>query len=211
MHNLCFCALRDFCTFATAFILWFGWYGFNCGSALSITGPNQSKVVSVTAVNTTLSAASACVAALLANYIYDERKTGEGTFSLTYAMNGTLGGLVAITGGCSIVEPWSAVVIGFVAGLLYLYISKFLVRIRLDDVVDAVPVHMTNGIWGTIAVGLFASPDRVSRAYGGVSNDAGVFMGGNGALLGCQLVGVLFVVGWVTCIMFPFFCVLNYM
>ena len=81
---------------------------------------------------------------------------------------------------------------------------------RIDDVVDAVPVHMTNGIWGTIAVGLFASSNRLKLAYGEVG-DVGAFMGGNGTLLGCQLIGILFVVGWVTCIMFPFFCVLNYM
>eukprot|EP00581_Thalassiosira_minuscula_P012756 CAMPEP_0183715276 /NCGR_PEP_ID=MMETSP0737-20130205/9572_1 /TAXON_ID=385413 /ORGANISM="Thalassiosira miniscula, Strain CCMP1093" /LENGTH=519 /DNA_ID=CAMNT_0025944367 /DNA_START=151 /DNA_END=1710 /DNA_ORIENTATION=- len=193
-----------------ALILWFGWYGFNTGSALSITGPNQDRVVSLAAVNTTLAAASACVAALVVNYIYDERKTGEGSFSLTFAMNGTLGGLVSITGGCGVVEPWAAVIIGFFAGLLYFSASKTLVRLRIDDVVDAVPVHMTNGIWGTIAVGFFASSDRIKLAYGEV-NDAGVFMGGNGTLLGCQLVGLLFVFGWVVFIMFPFFCLLNYM
>lgn len=193
-----------------AFILWFGWYGFNIGSAHSISGPHQAQVVSLVAVNTTLAAASACVAALGANYIHDERKTGEGSFSLTYAMNGTLGGLVSITGACGVVEPWAAVIIGFFAGIFYFSVSKLLVRMRIDDVVDAVPVHMTNGIWGTIAVGLFASSDRVKLAYGEV-HDAGVFMGGNGTLLGCQSVGVLFVVGWVAFIMFPFFSVLNYM
>ena len=193
-----------------AFILWFGWYGFNAGSAISITGPNQAQVVSLVAVNTTLAAASACVSALVVNYILEERKTGEGSFSLTYAMNATLGGLVSITGSCGVVEPWAAVIIGFIAGILYLNTSKLLIRMRIDDVVDAVPVHMTNGIWGTIAVGLFASSNRLKLAYGEVG-DVGAFMGGNGTLLGCQLIGILFVVGWVTCLMFPFFCMLNYM
>ncbi|KAL7527150.1 hypothetical protein ACHAWF_005533 [Thalassiosira exigua] len=193
-----------------AFILWFGWYGFNTGSALSITGPGQDQVISLVAVNTTLAAASACVATLGFNYIYDERKTGEGTFSLSYAMNGCLGGLVSITGACGVVEPWAAVIIGFIAGIIYLGSSKLLVRIRIDDVVDAVPVHMTNGIWGTIAVGLFATSKRIQLAYGDVG-DVGLFMGGNGTLLGCQVIGVLFVLGWVTLIMFPFFCLLNYM
>eukprot|EP00584_Thalassiosira_punctigera_P004482 CAMPEP_0172538840 /NCGR_PEP_ID=MMETSP1067-20121228/10157_1 /TAXON_ID=265564 ORGANISM="Thalassiosira punctigera, Strain Tpunct2005C2" /NCGR_SAMPLE_ID=MMETSP1067 /ASSEMBLY_ACC=CAM_ASM_000444 /LENGTH=567 /DNA_ID=CAMNT_0013324423 /DNA_START=38 /DNA_END=1741 /DNA_ORIENTATION=- len=193
-----------------AFILWFGWYGFNTGSALSITSPHQVQVVSLVAVNTTLAAASACVAALGASYVHSERTMGEGTFSLTYAMNGTLGGLVSITGACGTVEPWAAVIIGFAAGMLYLATSKLLVRLRIDDAVDAVPVHMTNGIWGSIAVGLFASPDRIELAYGEVG-DSGVFAGGNGTLLGCQCVGVLFVIGWVTLIMFPFFCLLNYM
>lgn len=108
------------------------------------------------------------------------------------------------------IEPWAALITGFVAGLLYLYTSRALERMRIDDAVDAVPVHMTNGIWGTIAVGLLASPDRIRLVYGEVA-DVGAFMGGNGTLLGCQLVGVLFVVGWVTVIMFPFFCMLNYM
>ena len=78
-------------------------------------------------------------------------------------MNGTLGGLVSTTGACGVVEHWAAVIIGFFAGIFYFSVSKLLVRMRIDDVVDAVPVHMTNGIWGTIAVGLFANSDRVSH------------------------------------------------
>lgn len=191
-----------------AFILWFGWYGFNTGSALSITGPYQDQVISLVAVNTTLAAASACVAALGANYLHDERKTGEGSFSLTHAMNGTLGGLVSITGACSIVEPWAAVSIGFIAGLLYLTSSKWLVRIRIDDAVDAVPVHMTNGIWGTLAVGLFAKADRMKLVYGEV-NDQGIFMGGNGTHLDVSVVEYsLLLAGWpVSC--FPSFACLT--
>ena len=84
-----------------AFILWFGWYGFNTGSAISITGPDQNKIISIAAVNTTLAAASSCFSALATNYIIAERRTGEGEFSLKAAMNGCLSGLVAITGGCA--------------------------------------------------------------------------------------------------------------
>ena len=124
-----------------AFILWFGWYGFNIGSALSITGPGRYEVISIVAVNTTLAAAAACVSALVANYYLDEKKSGEGSFSLSSAMNGCLGGLVSITGSCGVVEPWAAVVTGFVAGLLYLSTSKLLIRLRIDDAVDAIPVH----------------------------------------------------------------------
>ncbi|KAL7460627.1 hypothetical protein ACHAXS_001071 [Conticribra weissflogii] len=125
-------------------------------------------------------------------------------------MNGCLGGLVSITGSCGVVEPWAAVIIGFVAGLSYLLTSKLLVRLRIDDAVDAIPVHMTNGLWGTFAVGLFASPTRIEYAYG-QPNDVGVFMGGNGILLLCQIISILFVLGWVACLMIPFFCLLNYM
>lgn len=193
-----------------AFVLWFGWYGFNIGSALTITGPGQYQVISIVAVNTTLSAASACVSALVTNYYFEERKSGEGSFSLSSAMNGCLGGLVAITGSCGVVEPWAAVVTGFVAGLLYLVTSKMLIRLRIDDAVDAIPVHFSNGAWGTLSVGLFASADRLKIAFG-EKNDVGIFMGGNGTLLGCQVVGIMFVVGWVTLLMIPFFYFLNYL
>ena len=83
------------------FILWFGWYGFIVGSAITIIGPNQDKIISTSAVNTTLSAASSCFSALLVNYVIVERQSGEGEFSLLAAMNGCLSGLVAITGGCA--------------------------------------------------------------------------------------------------------------
>ena len=193
-----------------AFILWFGWYGFNTGSARTITGPDQDNIIGLVAVNTTLAAASGCVAALVTNYKLVERQTGEGPFSLSSAINGCLGGLVSITGGCGVMEPWAAVITGSIGGLLYLLTSKMLVRLRIDDAVDAVPVHMTNGVWGTIAVGLFASPSRLKLSYGEV-NDVGLFMGGNGTLLGCQVVGMFFVLGWISVVMFPFFCLLNYM
>merc|ERR1719491_2697801 len=71
-------------------------------------------------------------------------------------MNGALGGLVAITAGCSVVQPWAACIIGVVGGLVYYGFSKFLIKMKIDDAVDAVPVHFANGIWGVIAVGLFA-------------------------------------------------------
>ena len=193
-----------------AFILWFGWYGFNTGSARTITGPDQDNIIGLVAANTTLAAASGCVAALVTNYKLVERQTGEGPFSLSSAINGCLGGLVSITGGCGVMEPWAAVITGSIGGLLYLLTSKMLVRLRIDDAVDAVPVHMTNGVWGTIAVGLFASPSRLKLSYGEV-NDVGLFMGGNGTLLGCQVVGMFFVLGWISVVMFPFFCLLNYM
>lgn len=193
------------------FILWFGWYGFNTGSALSITGPEQDQVVCLVAVNTTLSAASGCISALVLNYIIDDRRWGEGSFSLSVASNGCLSGLVSITGACAVVDPWSAVVIGFVAGILYLASSKLLVRLRLDDVVDAIPVHFTNGAWGTISTGLFAQSDLISLAYRQTISDQGIFVGGSGTLFGLQLLCVVINVGWICAVMVPFFFALNYM
>ena len=129
-------------------------------------------------------------------------------------------------------DPWSAVVIGFVAGILYLVSSKLLVRLRLDDVVDAIPVHFTNGAWGTIATGLFAQSgtltsamnsekskadigtvllDLISLAYRQTITDEGIFVGGNGTLFGAQLLCVVINISWICSVMAPFFFALNYM
>jgi Amt family ammonium transporter len=150
-----------------AFILWFGWYGFNAGSALNGTpNENRGSVAALAAANTGLSAGAGGLTALFVNLWILERYTGEPFFDLKYAMNGTLSGLVAITAGCGVVEPWAAVLIGFVAGLLYIGSSKGILRLRLDDAVDAIPVHLFNGAWGVLSVGFLASPERLLAAYG---------------------------------------------
>ena len=150
-----------------AFILWFGWYGFNAGSALNgIPYENRGSVAALAAANTGLSAGAGGLTALFVNLWILERYTGEPFFDLKYAMNGTLSGLVAITAGCGVVEPWAAVLIGFVAGLLYIGSSKGILRLRLDDAVDAIPVHLFNGAWGVLSVGFLASPERLLAAYG---------------------------------------------
>ncbi|KAL3779951.1 hypothetical protein HJC23_008205 [Cyclotella cryptica] len=190
------------------FILWFGWYGFNVGSAVSITGPGQPYVMSLAAVNTTLSPASACLSAIIVNYFLAERKTGEGEFSLKASINGCLSGLVAITGPCAVVEPWAAIIIGLLAGPIYLLSSEALVRFRIDDAVDAIPVHMFNGIFGSIAVAFLASPSRLELVYGH-SDHAGLFYSGDGTLLAAQVCGLLFVLAWVAALMTPFFLLLN--
>ena len=87
------------------FILWFGWYGFNCGTAILSDGPNTEQVASLAAVNTTLAAAAAGVSALLLNLYILERTTGEALFDLKFLMNGTLSGLGSITAGCGVMEP----------------------------------------------------------------------------------------------------------
>jgi len=156
-----------------------------------------------------MSAGVGGIIALFGRLIYLERVTGEPFFDLKYLMNGTLSGLVAITAGCGVVEPFAAVIIGFVAGILYMVASPGLVRLCVDDAVDAIPVHMVNGIWGVVSVGLFASPSRLLTAYG-QGNHPGLFYSwheGNSdaVLLGCQCIGLLFIISWVAFIMFPFF------
>ena len=124
-------------------------YGFNPGSALLLTAaPSRGKVAALAAANTSLSAAAGATTSLFVNLYWQERRTGEFTFDLTKTMNGCLSGLVAITAGCGTVENWAGATIGAVAGLIYLVGSSLLVRLKLDDAVDAIPVHMFNGtLW----------------------------------------------------------------
>lgn len=132
------------------------------------------------------------------------------------AMNGVLSGLVAITSGCAVVEPWAAIVIGVVAGWIYLYASGLLVRVRIDDAVDAIPVHMFNGIWGVLATGFLASPSLMATAFGTRTGEyPGLFYAlANGSydanLLACQAILVCFILGWTFFTMMPFFIFLNY-
>eukprot|EP01082_Thalassiosira_pseudonana_P013924 g11606.t1 g11606 contig6:199603-201681(-) len=196
------------------FILWFGWYGFNAGSILNITNDLNHTIVSHTAINTTLAASAGSIMTLFLSTVVAERFTGEIVFSLSYAMNGCLSGLVAITAGCSVVEHWAAIIIGLVGGALYLACSKLLVKKRIDDAVDGIPVHLINGIWGTLSVGLFAVPELLEQVYGRGDHAGWFYSWGQGSadakLLGAQVVGILFVSGWVMITMFPFFCFLHY-
>lgn len=198
------------------FILWFGWYGFNAGSALDVASDLKPLIVATAVVNTTLSAASAGITALFLNLFIVERQTGEAQYNLLYAMNGCLSGLVAVTGSCAFIEPWAAVVVGFVAGLIYLGTSNLLIRYCIDDAVDAIPVHFANGVWGVISVGLFASHRGLSNYLGVDVEHVGWFYSwgrssGDATLLACQVVGLLFITGWVSVIMTPFFFALNYL
>ena len=121
------------------FTLWFGWYGFNAGSALLLDSKTADEILALAGVNTTLAAGTAGIVALFGNLLVLERYTGEAFFDVKYLMNGSLSGLVAITGPCGVVEPWCAVLIGAVAALLYMLGTWALVKLRLDDAVDAIP------------------------------------------------------------------------
>ena len=191
------------------FILWFGWYGFNPGSALLISNSGVAAVAGLCAVTTTVSAAAGCVTCMFFDTIIDYLQTGETSYDLTMAMNGSLGGLVGITAGCSVVEPWAALIIGMVSGIVYYCVSKALIKLRIDDAVDAIPVHFGTGIWAVIAVGLFAEPNRLELAYS-TSVHVGWFYNTSDAnLLLVQICSLLFIIGWVVTIMTPFFLVLK--
>lgn len=197
------------------FVLWFGWYGFNPGSALLLDVPGSGRVAARAAVNTSLCAASGAWTSLFANLLLQERRTGEYKFDLTSAMNGALSGLVVSSGSAATIENWAAVIVGSISGLLYLGGSTALVKFRLDDAVDAIPVHLLNGVWGLLAAGLFSSPSGLLEAYGQDEHVGWFYSLGqgsvDGALIGNQVLAICFVFGWVACTMLPFFLWLNYM
>ncbi|KAG7354892.1 ammonium transporter [Nitzschia inconspicua] len=201
--------------FLGTFCLWFGWYGFNPGSVLVIASEQAGTVAALVVINTTLGACAGAVSAMFFSSWFDWREHGEVSYDVAATMNGCLTGLVAITAGCATVDTWAAVVIGICAGLFYNLGSKLLIRLRIDDAVDAIPVHMVGGAWGMISTGLLSSPELIAQAFSENPN-AGWFYewsrgSGNFTLLGCQLLAVLFIFGWTFATMGFWFGLLNYM
>ena len=169
------------------FILWLGWYGFNGAAAKSV---EQLGSIFVT---TTIAPALATVVCMIFTWL----KYGKPDVSM--CLNASLAGLVAITAGCDVTDAFGAIIIGSVAGLLVCFGVWFLDYVlRIDDPVGAVAVHMMNGIWGTIAVGLFAtnSAPGYSIADSKGNELVGLFYGGGFKLLGLQLTGFASVAAW---------------
>jgi Amt family ammonium transporter len=195
------------------FILWFGWYGFNPGSALAISSEGSARVAALCACTTTIAAAAGCVTAMFTDTIIEMFQTGEASYDLTMAMNGGLGGLVAITAGCSVVEPYAALFIGIIGGWVYIGWSKLLIKLKIDDAVDAIPVHFGNGMWGVIAVGFFSKRELQEIAGYSLSSQGWFYNWGEGIgeanLLLVQICGVLWICAWVTVLMAPFFYILK--
>jgi Amt family ammonium transporter len=192
-------------------LLWFGWFGFNAGSAVRTDAPLPLQLISNAVVNSTLAGSTAGLVALFTHLFIQERLTGEPVFKLSCAMNGCLCGLASVTGCCGLIEPWAAIIIGTVAGLLFLLTAHLLTKHCIDDAVDAIPVHLSGGLWGVIATGLFATPKELALWLGvdSVSFSGAIY--NDGTLLGSQIVGALFIIGWTTGIMLPFFILLNYL
>mmetsp|Transcript_49192 Transcript_49192/g.123666 ORF Transcript_49192/g.123666 Transcript_49192/m.123666 type:complete len:477 (-) Transcript_49192:59-1489(-) len=201
-HNLVFVALGTL-------ILWFGWYGFNPGSTLGASG-GFSSVAALAAVNTTLSPAFAAAATLIINVAVDRQ------MNLGVVLNGLLGGLVSITSGCAIVDGWGAVIIGVIAGLLEYGSSKLLIKLKVDDPLDAFPVHGICGMWGLLSVGAFATHQGICDAYkdglqGGDCPDIdfGFIKGGGGMQLGAQLTGLVVIAAWTAALSGVLFGILR--
>ncbi|WP_147532918.1 ammonium transporter [Bacillus marasmi] len=156
-----------------AFLLWFGWFGFNAGSTLQATDVRIGHI----AIVTMLSAASGGAATLFYTLFRYGRSDAPSV------INGSLAGLVAITAGCAFVSNLAALFIGAVAGLLMMAVTNWLEVLKIDDPVGAFPVHAASGIWGTVALGLFAS-------------EGGLFIEGEWYLLGVQLLGLTALCIW---------------
>ncbi len=183
-HNLTAMALG-------VFILWFCWFGFNGGSTVSMTGDDTMTSAGLICFNTNLAAAMATVAALITSWV----RYGKPDVSLTF--NGALAGLVAITAGCDVVNPYGAAIIGIIAGVLCIFSVEFFDKIaKIDDPVGAVSVHCVNGAWGTIATGLFSTSE-------------GLFYGHGFKFLGVQLLGIVAVAAWVLVTMFIIFTIIK--
>ena len=167
------------------FILWFGWYGFN--GAAATDGPTLAKIF----VTTTLAPAVATVTCMIFTWI----KNGKPDVSM--CLNASLAGLVAITAGCNVVDALGSMIIGLVSGILVVLVVELLdLRLHIDDPVGAVGVHLANGVWGTLAVGLFHTEN-------------GLFYGGGFRQLGVQMLGIGSILLWTIVCMIPIFLLIN--
>lgn len=184
-HNLTAVALG-------VFILWFCWFGFNGCSTVSMSSDEAMLSASLIFMNTNLAAAVATCVVLVVTWILYKKP------DVSMCLNGALAGLVAITAGCDVVDPFGAFFIGLVAGLLVVVSVEFFDKVvKIDDPVGAISVHGACGMFGTLAVGLFAT-------------DGGVFYGGGIKLLGTQALGVLAVAAWVAVTMTIIFQVIKH-
>ena len=173
------------------FILWFCWFGFNGGSTVSMTGDDVMTSAGLIVFNTNLAAALATLTAMIFTWC----RYGKPDVSLTF--NASLAGLVAITAGCDVMDPFGAAVTGIIAGIAVILSVEFFDKVaKIDDPVGAVSVHGACGCLGTLCVGLFAT-------------DGGLFYGGGVAKLGIQALGLLAVAAWVLVTMFIIFKVID--
>jgi len=188
------------------FLLWFGWYGFNPGSTLAISSAATLNVTARTAVTTTLGAGAAGLANLFLTYLQ------TGTWDLLACCNGLLAGLVSVTAGCPVIEPWAAIMAGAIGACIFNYSCILLEKMKIDDPLAAAPMHGFCGAWGVFFVGLLAKPEFVEEAYGIAGKDTyGAFYGGNGTLLGVNLLSILMIILWVGGLLGALFFVLHKM
>lgn len=170
-------------------VLWFGWMGFNGGSSLLAKGVDFADVL----VNTNLAAAGGVVGATVMSLLLFK------TLDVSQMGNGAIGGLVAITAPCAFVDYWAGIVIGLVAGLLIPLIVVGVEKLKIDDPLGALAAHGVSGIWGTLAIGLFGTAQRMDPVIVnlvGLDSREGLFMGGGLSQLWVQFYGIMATVGF---------------
>jgi Amt family ammonium transporter len=165
-------------------ILWFGWYGFNAGSTLMVSG-GTSAVAAKVCVTTTLSAAAAALTCTAYSRIVHKN------YDLMLSLNGVLAGLVSITANCSVVDDWCAIIIGMIGAFVFMGSSALLKKLKIDDPLDACPIHGFCGFWGCLAAGIFATDLNIKNTYG--SDNTAM---STGEQFGVQLVGSLVIMAW---------------
>jgi ammonium transporter, Amt family len=173
-HNMAFTTLG-------VIILWFGWFGFNPGSTLSVDFGGVGFFAYV-ALNTNLAAAAGVLGAVVTSWLVIKKP------DLSMMLNGAIAALVAITAACAFVAPWAAVLIGFVAGVIVVLGVLLVDRIGIDDPVGAIAAHGMSGVWGTLALGFLTVPDLAAKLATG---KPGLFYGGGLHQLGVQALGLL--------------------
>ncbi|HEU5097633.1 MAG TPA: hypothetical protein VFU22_01220, partial [Roseiflexaceae bacterium] len=193
-------------------ILFFGWFGFNPGSALGLVTAASAdgsvasslaplNLMALAAVNTLIAGATGGVAGMTYMWLFGPTKKPDPGMSV----NGLLAGLVAITAPCAFVDSISAAIIGVIGGVLVCLATQLLERLKIDDPVGAVPVHLFNGAWGVLAVGLFANGNPDTAAWNGVSTPVtGLFYGGGSQIVAqlLELVSVFVVVFGLSYVLF---------
>jgi ammonium transporter, Amt family len=173
-HNMAFTTLG-------VIILWFGWFGFNAGSTLSVDFGGLGFFAYV-ALNTNLAAAAGVIGAVAISWAVMRKP------DLSMMLNGAIAALVAITAACAFVAPWGALVIGFGAGAIVVFGSQLVERARIDDPVGAIAAHGMAGVWGTLALGFLAMPSMADKLATG---QGGLLYTGSTAQLGTQALGLL--------------------
>jgi Amt family ammonium transporter len=173
-HNMAYTTLG-------VIILWFGWFGFNPGSTLSVDFGGVGFFAYV-ALNTNLAASAGVLGAVTASWIVIKKP------DLSMMLNGAIAALVAITAACAFVAPWAAILIGFVAGVIVVLGSLLVERVGIDDPVGALAAHGMSGVWGTLALGFLTVPELAQKLETG---RGGLLYGGGFHQLGIQVLGLV--------------------
>jgi ammonium transporter, Amt family len=164
-------------------ILFFGWFGFNPGSSLGFLGGFRNLAV-LAAANTLMAGAAGGVSAMTYMWLFGPTKKPDPAMSV----NGILAGLVAITAPCAFVDSWASVVIGLIAGVLVCWATVWVEKLKIDDPVGAIPVHLFNGAFGVLAVGIFANGNPDTAAWNGVESAVTGLLYGGGTQIIAQLI-----------------------